>query len=208
MAHTDYVAQTGDARFTDLGLTFTDDQRRNPDQTAVIADIRAAVAAAAGQAIAADLTITQSAQIRAASLTIFDRSFAITRWLQLVAIGIGLFGVASSFSAQVLSRQREFGMLMHLGYTRGQLSAMVTAEGFIWSLIGGLVGAALGLVVSAVLVFVVNPQSFHWTMDWQIPWGDVALMVLAVMASGTGTCWLIARQTLRQSMVQSVKQDW
>jgi len=88
------------------------------------------------------------------------------------------------------------------------LSAMVTAEGFIWSLIGGLVGAALGLVVSAVLVFVVNPQSFHWTMDWQIPWGDVALMVLAVMASGTGTCWLIASQTLRQSMVQSVKQDW
>ena len=208
MAHTDYVAQTGDARFTDLGLTFTDDQRRNADQSAVIADIRAAVTAAAGEAIAADLSITQSMQIRAASLTIFDRSFAITRWLQLVAIGIGLFGVASSFSAQVLSRQREFGMLMHLGYTRGQLSAMVTAEGFIWSLIGGLVGAALGLVVSAVLVFVVNPQSFHWTMDWQIPWGDVALMVLAVMASGTGTCWLIARQTLRQSMVQSVKQDW
>jgi len=131
--------------------------------------VRDIVADQLGRAVANDLLITASDAIRDASLRIFDRSFAITTWLQMVAIGIGLFGIASSFSAQVLTRQREFGMLMHLGYTRGQLQRMVTAEGLIWSVIGGFVGAALGLIVSAVLVFVVNPQSFHWTMDWQIP---------------------------------------
>jgi hypothetical protein len=51
------------------------------------------------------------------SLRIFDRSFAVTYWLQAVAIGIGLFGVAASFSAQVLARRKEFGLLAHLGLT-------------------------------------------------------------------------------------------
>ena len=57
------------------------------------------------------------AQIRATSLRIFDRSFAVTYWLQAVAIAIGLFGVAASFSAQVLARRKEFGLLAHLGLT-------------------------------------------------------------------------------------------
>ncbi|MBG6071252.1 ABC-type antimicrobial peptide transport system permease subunit [Polaromonas sp. CG_9.7] len=50
-------------------------------------------------------------QIRTTSLKIFDRSFAVTYWLQGVAIAIGLFGVAASFSAQVLARRKEFGLL-------------------------------------------------------------------------------------------------
>jgi putative ABC transport system permease protein len=57
---------------------------------------------------------------RAVSLRIFDRSFAVTYWLQAVAIAIGLFGVAASFSAQVLARRKEFGLLAHLGLTRGR----------------------------------------------------------------------------------------
>ena len=68
-------------------------------------------------------------ELRAASLTIFDRSFAVTRWLQIVAIGIGLAGIAASFSAQVLARRREFGLLAHLGVTRGEVLAIVAAEG-------------------------------------------------------------------------------
>ena len=206
--HADYAELTGERRFSDLGITRTPNNADAPSVDVLQTTVRDIVADQLGPAVANDLLITASDAIRAASLRIFDRSFAITTWLQMVAIGIGLFGIASSFSAQVLTRQREFGMLMHLGYTRGQLQRMVTAEGLIWSVIGGFVGAALGLIVSAVLVFVVNPQSFHWTMDWQIPWTAVGAMVAAVLISGTGTCWFIARQTLRQSMVQSVKQDW
>ncbi len=67
------------------------------------------------------LEFASAREIRATSLRIFDRSFAVTYWLQAVAIGIGLFGVAASFSAQVLARRKEFGLLAHLGLTRRQI---------------------------------------------------------------------------------------
>lgn len=60
-------------------------------------------------------------------------------------------------------------MLAHLGLTRRQVLAVVAGEGLAWTVIGSIAGLALGLCVSLVLVNVVNPQSFHWTMDLLIP---------------------------------------
>src|SRR5256885_8655801 len=70
-------------------------------------------------------------------MRIFDRSFAVTYWLQAVAIGIGLFGIAASFSAQVLARRKEFGLLAHLGLTRRDILAVVAGEGMAWTTAGG-----------------------------------------------------------------------
>ncbi len=66
--------------------------------------------------------ISQSSEIRALSLEIFDRSFAVTYLLEAVAVVIGLLGVAASFSAQTLARAKEFGMLRHIGMLRRQIS--------------------------------------------------------------------------------------
>jgi len=149
-----------------------------------------------------------SAQIRAVSLLMFDRSFAVTYWLQAVAIGIGLFGVAASFSAQVLSRRKEFGLLTHLGLTRRQILAVVALEGAAWTALGALAGLGLGLLVSVLLVHVVNPQSFHWTMSLLLPWPRLLLLCLAVVLAGTLTAWLAARAAASQDAVLAVKQDW
>ncbi|MBU3739277.1 MAG: ABC transporter permease, partial [Rhodoferax sp.] len=149
-----------------------------------------------------------ASQIRAASLTLFDRSFAVTYWLQAVAIGIGLFGVAASFSAQVLARRKEFGLLAHLGLTRRQILTLVTAEGAVWTGLGALAGTALGLAVAVVLVHVVNPQSFHWTMDMSVPALRIGLLALAVVAAGTVTAWLSARPAAGRGAVLAVKEDW
>ncbi len=75
--------------------------------------------------------------MRAMALTIFDRSFAITYALEAIAIIIGLVGVAATFSAQTLARTREFGMLRHIGVNRGQIGAMLAAEGALLGLVGG-----------------------------------------------------------------------
>ena len=128
------------------------------------------------------------AQLRATSLRIFDRSFAVTYWLQAVAIGIGLFGIAASFSAHVL--------------------AVVAGEGAAWTAIGALAGLALGLAVSVVLVHVVNPQSFHWTMDLLVPWGRLVGLCAAVIAAGTVTAWLAGRAAAGHDAVLAVKEDW
>ena len=149
-----------------------------------------------------------ASQIRAISLKIFDRSFAVTYWLQAVAIGIGLFGVAASFSAQVLARRTEFGLLAHLGLTRRQILTVVTAEGAVWTSVGAMAGLGLGLAVAAVLVHVVNPQSFHWTMDLMLPWPRLLLLCLAVVLAGTLTAWLSARPAAGRDAVLAVKEDW
>ncbi len=147
-------------------------------------------------------------EIRALSLKIFDRSFAVTYWLQAVAIAIGLFGVAASFSAQVLARRKEFGLLAHLGLTRRQILQVVASEGAAWTAIGSVAGCALGLVVSTILVHVVNPQSFHWTMDLTVPWLRLALLCAAVVAAGTITAWLAGRAAAGKDAVLAVKEDW
>ena len=154
------------------------------------------------------MEFSSAGEIRALSLRIFDRSFAVTYWLQAVAIAIGLFGVAANFSAQVLARRKEFGLLAHLGLTRAQILRLVAAEGLAWTAVGSIAGLGLGLAVSVVLVHVVNPQSFHWTMDLLLPWGRLAALCGAMVLAGTVTAWLAARAAAGADAVLAVKEDW
>lgn len=202
MDQADFLRLTGDTRVNDVALWLRDGANTDAVQQAV----RALAQAESG----ADglIEFASAREIRAISLRIFDRSFAVTYWLQAVAIGIGLFGIAASFSAQVLARRKEFGLLAHLGLTRRQVLTVVAGEGAAWTVIGSLAGLALGLVVSVVLVHVVNPQSFHWTMDLEVPWLRLALLSAAVVAAGTVTAWLAGRAAAGQDAVLAVKEDW
>ena len=108
----------------------------------------------------------------------------------------------------MLARRKEFGLLAHLGFTRRQVLGVVAAEGAVWTAAGALLGLLLGLAVSVVLVKVVNPQSFHWTMDLSLPWGRLALLCAAVVVAGTPTGWLAARGAASRQLALAVKEDW
>ena len=202
----DFQRLTGDLRANDLALWL----QPGADMAALQSQISALAATLAGglNGDAAKIEFASVSEIRSTSLRIFDRSFAVTYWLQAVAIAIGLFGIAASFSAQVLARKREFGLLAHLGLTRRQVLTVVAAEGAVWTAAGAALGLLLGVAVSVVLVKVVNPQSFHWTMDLQMPWGRLALLCAAVVAAGTLTAWLAARGAATRQMALAVKEDW
>ena len=113
----------------------------------------------------AGVEIATTRRIRANSLALFDRTFAITYALEVAAVLIGLFGVSVSFSAQALARRREFGVLRHLGMTRREIGALLACEGALVSALGVAFGLAVGWVLSLILIHVVNRQSFHWSMD-------------------------------------------
>lgn len=200
----DYQRLTGDARMSELSLWPAPDASLATLQPA----IEAAAAQQAGASAAPPLEFTSSAALRQRSLDIFDRSFAVTYWLQAVAIGIGLFGIAASFSAQVLARRKEFGLLTHLGLTRRQILTVVAGEGAAWTAMGALAGTLLGLGVAAILVHVVNPQSFHWTMELRLPGLRLALLACAVVLAGTLTAWWAGRQATGEDAVLAVKEDW
>jgi putative ABC transport system permease protein len=194
---------TGDRRANDLALWLSPGAETERVQQA-LRQLADASSEGSGQL----LEFGTSRQIRATSLKIFDRSFAVTYWLQAVAIGIGLFGVAASFSAQVLARRKEFGLLAHLGLTRRQILAVVAYEGAAWTTLGAIAGLALGLAVALVLVHVVNPQSFHWTMDLALPWTRLLALCLAVVVAGTVTAWLAGKAAAGRDAVLAVKEDW
>jgi putative ABC transport system permease protein len=201
VSRADWLRLTGDERVSDLVLWLADG---DPAAGASVAE-RIKHAASAGDA---PIEVSTSSQLRAFSLRIFDRSFAVTRWLQGVALAIGLAGIAASFSAQVLARRREFGMLQHLGFTRRQVLTLVSAEGALWSAVGAVLGLALGLAVSVVLVKVVNPQSFHWTMQMSVPIGTLLGLGLGVVVAGALTAWGSGHAAASRDVVRAVKEDW
>jgi len=198
-----YEQLTGDTRSNDLALWLVE-----PAEAPRVQQALRDLAERQNPGSGALLEFGSASQIRATSLRIFDRSFAVTYWLQAVAIGIGLFGVAASFSAQVLARRKEFGLLAHLGLTRRQILAVVAGEGAAWTGVGALAGLGLGLAVAVVLVDVVNPQSFHWTMELLLPWWRLLVLCASVVLAGTLTAWLAGRAAAGRDAVLAVKEDW
>jgi len=209
MARDDWLRLTGDDRISGLAVWLADgangaagNAAANDSGAAVVARIKAAVPPDAST------DVSTASQLRAFSLRIFDRSFAVTRWLQGVALAIGLAGIAASFSAQVLARKREFGTLQHLGFTRRQVLTLVASEGALWSAVGAVLGLALGLAVSVVLVKIVNPQSFHWTMQMSVPPGTLLTLGLGVVVAGALTAWGSGHAAASRDVVRAVKEDW
>ena len=133
----DYQALTGDRLVNDAALWL----QKNITPKQVIASMKRLPFGDA-------LEFSEPGEIRALSLSIFDRSFAINYLLEGVATIIGLLGVAASFSAQALSRIREFGMLRHIGMTRRQILSTLALEGGLLTALGTVLGFALGWCIS------------------------------------------------------------
>jgi putative ABC transport system permease protein len=193
-----YVAATRDQTATDAAIWL--------QPGAAVADVEARVRAAL--AGGERLEIAQPAQIRALSLQIFDRSFAATYALEAAAIVIGLFGLSSSLAGLVLARRRELAMLRHIGMTRGQVSAMLTAEGVLTGAVGLAVGLVLGWIVGLILIHVVNRQSFHWGMSLHLPWLELLAFGATMLALAALAAALTSRQAMRGDLLRAVKEDW
>jgi putative ABC transport system permease protein len=193
----DYRALTGDASVTDAALWVA-------SGTSVEQIESALRALPFGPA----LTLARPGDIRANSLRIFDRSFAVTYLLEAIAIAIGMSGVAATFSAQTLARAKEFGMLRHVGVTRGQVLKILAIEGGSLTLLGVATGFVLGLLISLILVYVVNPQSFHWTMQLHLPWGLLGSVAAVLLAASVVTALVSGRYALSGGPVRAVREDW
>ena len=193
----DYRALTGDVDVSDAALWLDKDATGEQLQQRLKA-----------LPFGASLEVSNPSAIRALSLQIFDRSFAVTYLLEAIAIVIGLFGVAATFSAQTLARAREFGMLRHVGVTRGQILSILALEGGALTALGIATGFVLGLLISFVLVFIVNPQSFHWTMQLHLPWPLIASVAAALLTAAALTALIAGRQALSAGPIRAVREDW
>jgi putative ABC transport system permease protein len=194
----DYRRLTADDSVSDAAIWL--EPGANPDS--VSANIQSVLP------VDARFDLRSSAEIRALSLTVFDRSFAVTYALEAAAIGVGILGVAAAFGGQSLARRREFGILRHLGATRSQLRQQITIEALTIAFLGVIWGGMVGAAIAAILVFQVNPQSFHWTMNWSVPWGLLLATGLTLIVAAVFAARLATRQALDESPSNALREDW
>jgi putative ABC transport system permease protein len=113
--------------------------------------------------------IFSNRDLRSEALRIFDRTFAITYALEAVAVLVAVMGVAGALLALVIDRRRELGLLRFLGAATSQIRKLIVVEAGLLGLLATLAGVALGFALSLILIFVINKQSFGWTIRFHWP---------------------------------------
>jgi putative ABC transport system permease protein len=150
------------------------------------------------------LVISSSRSIREASMKIFDRSFAITEVLRLLAALIAFVGIVSALMALQLERTRELGVLRAIGVTPRQLWRLVMVETGLMGLIAGLLALPVGTATAALLILVLNQRSFGWSMDLQISpeilLQGLALAIAAALLAGIYPALKMARTSPAEAL--------
>lgn len=155
----------------------------------------------------APVVITGSEQLRGQVMRVFDDTFAITYAMHVVAIAVSLLGVAGALAALVLERGREIAVLRQVGLLRRQIAAMVVAEAGLIGITGSALGLVAGGMLAALLIQVINRQSFGWTVHFQAPVGFAALTVLAVVAAAMLAGWLPARRAAATPIAEALRNE-
>jgi len=153
------------------------------------------------------LSVRSNREIRDISLETFERTFAITQVLRLLAVGVAFIGIVSALMALQYERRREMAVLRATGLTPWQAGGLVLLQTGFMGLMAGLLALPLGLMVALALVRVINLRSFGWTMDLSISvWPlilAVGMSVLAALLAGAYP----ARLAMRTSPAQGLREE-
>jgi putative ABC transport system permease protein len=194
----EYLRAGGDARANEAWIWL----RPGVDPAQAAARLRATLE------IGPELELREPRLLRELSLATFDRTFAVTYLLEIIAVVIGLFGISVGASAQALARRRQLGMLHHIGMSRSQIGRTLAIEGGVTGALGAFAGLVVGSAMSVVLVHVINRQSFHWSMEIHVPWAPLLALVAIMSVCAAATAGLSVRRALGEDIVAAVKEDW
>ena len=130
-----------------------------------------------------ELVISANRELRANALAVFDRTFAITGALNLLATLVAFIGVLSALMALQIERTRELGVLRANGMTLRQMWRMTLLETGLMGGTAGLLSFPTGFVLALILVYIINLRSFGWTIRLELEWITFAQAMLVALAS-------------------------
>jgi putative ABC transport system permease protein len=183
-----------DSAVTSLALNL----RAGAEVNATIDRLRAATAGTQ------PLSIRAERALREASLEVFDRTFAITQVLRLLALLVAFVAVLSALMALQLERERELGVLRANGLTPRQVWGLVASQTGLMGVAAGVMALPLGLVLAVLMTEVVNRRAFGWTMGLAVPPAlllqALGIALAASLLAGIYPSWRMARTSPAEAL--------
>jgi putative ABC transport system permease protein len=154
-----------------------------------------------------NILVFSNREIRRQGIRVFDQTFAITYALEAISILVAVGGIAGSLASIVMDRRREFGVFRFLGATKGQIRGLILVEAGLIGILASAIGLALGVVLSLVLVYVINKQSFGWTIQFHWP-VEVLISSMAIVYVATVMAGLYpARLAVRTNPIEVIHEE-
>jgi putative ABC transport system permease protein len=153
------------------------------------------------------LFLVSHRELRNEILKIFDQTFAITYSLEFIAIIVAILGIINSLNALIIERQRDIGILRAVGGFRRQIEKTVLIEAGMIGFFSLILGLLCGFLLSILLIYVINRQSFGWTIQFSIPPWSLIESGLVVMITSIGAGLIPARRAAKMRAVESLRME-
>ncbi len=152
-------------------------RNRNQDLDVAVAKLRRKIIERCGD----QLGMISGKELRQSILRVFDETFAITTVLLLIALVIAALGITTTLAVLILERTRQLNTLFAVGASYGQIRSMIFWEALLIVIAGEAAGLLCGLILSHLLVFVINRQSFGWTFLYGLDWAALGISLPLIM---------------------------
>jgi putative ABC transport system permease protein len=187
MDHRTYNENWGSSRITNIGVFL----KPQIDSRRYVADLRRAIAGRYA------VNILSNRALRDEVFKVFDQSFAITHVMQILAGIVAFIGIISAVMSLLVERTRELGILRAVGMRFGQLRRLVFLESGLMGGFAALIAVPAGTALALVMIYVINLQTFNWTINFQIDLGAYAqiwwMALLAALLAAIYPMWRLKK---------------
>jgi putative ABC transport system permease protein len=150
-------------------------------------------------------TLYSNAEWKAQIESDFNRQYVFFYAIMGVSVAVAAFGVVNTLSMSVFERTREIGILRAVGTTRLQIGRLIIDEGIVISLIGCLIGVALGSLLG--YLFVQGSGAGGFEIDFYYPKLPALAALLSGLFIGIFAGLLPARSAARKDIVEAVQYE-
>lgn len=154
-----------------------------------------------------DLFVMTNKKFKAEIMALLDQSFSIAYALQLIALLVAVLGITNSLLASIIERERELGIMRAIGSMQRQIKKLIVIEAVFMGIIGQIIGIATGTAVSLVLIYVINKQSFGWTLQVAIPYALVLSSMAGILAASALAAYFPARRAAQMDLGAALKYE-
>lgn len=198
-----FVAVTGDGRWSGVRIDIPSSEQNKEE---LVSNLRSQMSLAFTQQ-GYGIELTPGEDLRGNILHIFDQTFAVTTVLLFIALSVAALGVASTLAVLVMDRIRHFYTIIAIGGTQWQIRSIVLWEALIMVLTGEVLGGGCGFLLSDLLIFVINRQSFGWTFDYSIDWKTLILSMPLILGVSLVAAVLAAQMVFRGSAAEVLREQ-